>query len=584
VQRDGSLVVDESITFSFLGSFSGAFREIPLREGESLDEAAVFESGRAYRPGASAELGSEGAPGTFGTTRTDAGVRIVWHYKTSSEERTFRVHYRLRGLATAYDDVADVNLKVWGDEWKQRLGQLTATLVAPAPVERAWGHPVGIRGDVTLDDERVELRALDVPAGRFVELRALIPRDAFTSITGMKVRSGLALERIAREEREDAAAYERDRARLDEALANPLNELIVLLLLSLLPALAVVTAVWWFWGRERRSSYDREYEQEPPTGTEPALVPSLLSQGGTPGSLEFTATLFDLIRRGRYRAEPVTTERSVWAGLRTEQVEDLELSVGDLESPVASFEDPVASVIDPLVAEGPERLSRFRERIEDDRTANSERFSSFKSSVGTRVGEWFTNGGLKLLVAGLVLFVALGVLLLGLGISRLETFAPRWGDVLLIAFGACSIVNAVVLLLALLNRRLWRRRKPQAQQEAERWEAFRRYLTDFPRLQEAPPASLALWERFLVYGIAFGIAERVLQGAQLHMPEALATASTLYWIGPHGDLGSGPTSLGIGDLAAGFGSALAPPSSGSGGSGGGFSGGGGGGGGGGGAW
>jgi predicted esterase len=57
------------------------------------------------------------------------------------------------------------------------------------------------------------------------------------------------------------------------------------------------------------------------------------------------------------------------------------------------------------------------------------------------------------------------------------------------------------------------------------------------------------------------------------MPEALATASTLYWIGPHGDLASGPTSMSIGDLASGFGSALAPPSSGSGGFGGGFSGG-----------
>ena len=88
----------------------------------------------------------------------------------------------------------------------------------------------------------------------------------------------------------------------------------------------------------------------------------------------------------------------------------------------------------------------------------------------------------------------------------------------------------------------------------------------------APAATLELWERYLVYGIAFGIAERVLQGAQLHMPEALAQASNLYWIGPHGDLASGPTSLGIGDLASGFGSALAPPSSGSGGFGGGFSG------------
>ena len=84
--------------------------------------------------------------------------------------------------------------------------------------------------------------------------------------------------------------------------------------------------VWSRYGRERATGYDREYEQEPPTDTEPALVPGLLAQGGTPGSLEFTATLFDLIRRGRYKADPVTTERKIWGGLRTQQVADLELS------------------------------------------------------------------------------------------------------------------------------------------------------------------------------------------------------------------------------------------------------------------
>jgi hypothetical protein len=55
VQTDGSVLVEEAITFAFDGSFSGAYREIPLREGEQFDEVAVSEAGRVYRPGASAE-------------------------------------------------------------------------------------------------------------------------------------------------------------------------------------------------------------------------------------------------------------------------------------------------------------------------------------------------------------------------------------------------------------------------------------------------------------------------------------------------------------------------------------------------
>ena len=135
-----------------------------------------------------------------------------------------------------------------------------------------------------------------------------------------------------------------------------------------------------------------------------------------------------------------------------------------------------------------------------------------------------------------------------------------------------------MLLGASTRRKLWRRRSPDAAVEAERWEAFRRYLQDFPRLDEAPPATLALWERYLVYGIAFGIADRVLQAA--HRDAGGDGPGELHLLDLEDRrLGSGASAMSIGDLASGFGSALAP-SSGSGGGGGGFSGGGGGGGGG----
>ena len=166
------------------------------------------------------------------------------------------------------------------------------------------------------------------------------------------------------------------------------------------------------------------------------------------------------------------------------------------------------------------------------------------------------------LIAGIVVFAAIGAILAWIAIDGWRSVYPRWSDVVLLALAFAAFVNAAVLLGATTRRKLWRRRSRDAAVEAERWDAFRRYLQDFPRLQEAPPATLALWERLLVYGIAFGIAERVLQAAHMAMPEAMAQASSLYWISGQGNLGSGATAMSIGDLASGFGSALAPPSSG----------------------
>jgi uncharacterized membrane protein len=591
VRNDGSLAITETIPFVFDGPFSGAYRDIPLREGERISDVSVSEAGVRYAPGASAELGSSGTPNTFGTATIDGGFRIVWHYQAFSEVRTFTIAYTLTNVAVAYDDVVDVNLKVWGDQWDQSLGRLTANLTLPAPASgpswRVWGHPVSVRGDVTRGPRQAMLRAVDIPPHQFVELRAVFPRSLLTSTGGTRVRSGNGLPQIVAEEASAAAAFERDQAKIRSALDHLPRTILILLAAALLPALAVLMGTYWFYGRERKTGYDREYEQEPPSDLEPALVPPLLRQSPTVGSLEFTATLFDLIRKGRYKASPVTTRKETWGGLRHEDVADLEIAMG-ADGKLAEVEGPVAKVVDDVLDGGTERLSNFRERIKKDRTENSKRFEAFKKGVADAVRErkWLRADGLKPLLGAGIPFAIAGGLLLWVGIHRFESFAPRWKDILFIAFGACLLVNVAVLFIAGRNVRLWRRRSPDAEKEAERWEAFRRYLTDFPRLQDAPPASIELWERYLVYGIAFGIAERVLQGAQLYMPEAMHNASSIYWISPTGDLGSGPSALGIGDLSSGFGSALAPPSSGSHGFGGGFSGGGGfgGGGGGGGAW
>ena len=489
VRPDGSVAVDEAITVAFSGSFTYGYREIPLRSGERIDEIGVSENGRPFQPGAPTDLEPGGPAGTFGVADLGKRIRVVWRFQSDGfQQRTFTIHYRFTGLAVGYDDVVDVNLKVWGDEWKQRLGRLTATMTGPGDVVRAWGHPVWVRGDVTLNGHSALLRALDIDAGQFVELRALYPRQSFTSTAGMKVQQGNGLGTITAEELDDARAYERDKERIDSAIAHPWRTALILLAVGVLPALAISTFVFWRFGREVETGYDREYEQEPPTDTAPALVPTLLRQGGEAGSFEFTATLFDLVRRGHYSAQQVTTERSLWGGLRHESVADLELSRG---TPVelTPWEKSVTSVVDGVLGGGSRRLSDFRGEIEDDRTSMAPRFEGFKAAVEGEAANrsWFRSIGLVPLILGIVVFAAIGALLAFIAIDGWRTVYPRWSDVVLLALGVAAFVNAAVLLGATTRRKLWRRRSGPAALEAERWDAFRRYLQDFPRLQEAPP-------------------------------------------------------------------------------------------------
>ena len=142
-------------------------------------------------------------------------------------------------------------------------------------------------------------------------------------------------------------------------------------------------------------------------------------------------------------------------------------------------------------------------------------------------------------------------------------------DLIITAAGGALVLNALVVLL--LPAPMWRRRRPEMQASAEQWEGFRHYLTDFPRLADKPADTLPLWESYLVFGIAFGIADRVLEAAKVSFP-AISTsavyAPALYL-----------PSFSSSDFASGLGGAFPSPSSsssGGGGGGGSFGGGGGG--------
>ena len=201
IAPDGSLLVREDITFSYAGSFSGAYRDIPVRDGRDARPRAVSEGGRALparRQHRARELRPPGHLRRREERRPGARSSGTTGDRTSS--RTFTIAYRFRGLAVAYDDVVDVNLKVWGDRLARAVYDLRAEMVLPRPVAltgtryRVWGAPaVGARRRRATRTGDVAARRSTSPAGQFVEMRTVFPRRLLTSTRGRARRRGQRL-------------------------------------------------------------------------------------------------------------------------------------------------------------------------------------------------------------------------------------------------------------------------------------------------------------------------------------------------------------------------------------------------------
>ncbi len=580
--RSGEVLVREDLTFSYSGVFTGAYRDIPLAKDVRVSGVQVGEHGQAYAPGGNTVLGSSDAPGRFGYVRLPQGLRIVWHYVQDGGERTYTLRYRLRGVVIAHDDAVEVAPQVWGDQWKNALPTLFANMHAAGDLRgtRAWIEPAWLGHRVTVRGGDVLTAVDDVPIGRAVILRVLYPTSALApgAPYAQHVHDDVLAATIAREQKAAAKAA-RDKRELADTLHHPWAWILAAIGLALVPAGLLGGFAYWRFGREHPTGTAPEYVHEPPDDLAPALVPSLLAQRVVAGGDQLAATLFELVRRGRFKMTPVTREESSLAGLRHKEIDDVDIARGDEAIELAVVEKPVAAIFDRLTGEGPVALSQVGKTVKEMSTSDREWFhgrsEAFTSAVRNQARQrnFWSGRGMLVKWLAFVVFLIAGGSLLALGIVGLTDPPLVRNDLIVTAAGAALALNAVVVLL--LPAPMWRRRRPALQATAEQWEGFRHYLNDFPRLADKPADTLPLWERYLVYGIAFGIAERVLEAAKVQFP-AISQSSVYV---PAVYLGS---SFSASSFASDLGGAFPSPSSGS--SGGGGGGGGSFGGGGGGAW
>ena len=130
-----------------------------------------------------------------------------------------------------------------------------------------------------------------------------------------------------------------------------------------------------------------------------------------------------------------------------------------------------------------------------------------------------------------------------------------------------SASSTLIGLVARSRRPAFKRLDAESRERTARWQAFARWTEDFPRLEDDPPATLELWKRILVYGVAFGTAERMIESGRIPEPVVAAAGGgwSYYYVS-----GGWSSRLQRRSFSSGFSSQVAPEASSSGG-GGGFS-------------
>lgn len=499
VYRDGSARVVEQLTYSFNGSYTWAFRSIPLREGDRIDDISVFEGDRLYADSSSK------APGTFAVQRRDDEVVIRWYYQAEDESRTFRIEYTVRGMVTRHPDAGDVYYTLFENHTGAPVGEVSTRVTLPGDLSAAdmkvfaHGPPngtVSIAGPST-----VEARIAPLPAGTLFDVRIITPEEVFSLMhrLGRPARKEILAQeaRWAREANRRREAEMKRRERLDAERRR--RDALTRTLLPVSVVLAVLSLAMWF-AYYRRYGWPHHVSAhavpgQVPSDHPPALVAYLASRGVSGQAL--VATLVDLSERGHLSITETPREAHGWFGsskTKTDYRFDRQKGRDELRD----FERGL--------------LDFACDEAGDGRSFTMAGFKSYASKHRSSVRRWFRGwskqvkeagrkeGFFEPYVAGAVVpnvIAGIAVAAAGVAISAV-TSSPA---------GIPAI--AAGLLQAILTS-LFTRRTPEGQRLLVAWSDFRKHLVSVSRAMGKVSLTSSEWSRFLAVAIIFGLHEKVL--------------------------------------------------------------------------
>ena len=485
LQKDGSMVVSEAVTYD-IDEINGVYFDIDAKGFGELEDLQVFED----EPNTSSF--KEVDTSNYEVSVSDELYRIKLYSKNQNNIRTFKFVYKLPEAITVYDDVAQFNRKMVGQEWQQGIKYITAKIIVPVPTDYdnsnilVFGHGP-LTGEVDREENTVVYKLDDYYPGDFLEAHILMEPEIFSEYNKSKIVHKDMKQKLLDMEAKlsEEANTERDKASSQQKISKKQGVI-----------LGVLGSIWgvlmfYIYGIYRRRNRVKnsvgKYLRELPDDSSPALVGSFMTDSISGN--EILATIVDLIRRKILRLETSEEKSIITLVGNTEKLSAQERVIVDIY--INDFGDGKSLDL---------KSFGFFQKVPMSTARKFEKWKTIIQSEMNRkdlVFEGFKGMGKNLF------YKFLGGIILGI---------KFFGNILEKAMESkmflIIIIMGVILFISLTKARYPRKELAEAK---DKWQAFKNFLSDYSQLEEAKITSVHLWEQYFVYAVALGVSEKVVK-------------------------------------------------------------------------
>ena len=485
LQKDGSMVVSEAVTYD-IDEINGVYFDIDAKGFGELEDLQVFED----EPNTSSF--KEVDASNYEVSVSDELYRIKLYSKNQNNIRTFKFVYKLPEAITVYDDVAQFNRKMVGQEWQQGIKYITAKVIIPVPTSYdnsnilVFGHGP-LTGEVDKEGNTVVYKLDDYHPGDFLEAHILMEPEIFSEYDKLKIiHKDMKQELLNMEAKlSEEANIERDKASSQQKISKKQGVI-----------LGILGSIWgvlmfYIHGIYRRKNRVKnsvgKYLRELPDDSSPALVGSFMTDSISGN--EILATIVDLIRRKILMLE-TSGEKSIIT------------LVGNTEK-LSAQERVIVDIYINDFGNGKSLDLKDFDLFQEVPMSTARKFEKWKTIIQSEmdrkdlVFEGFKGMGENLF------YTSLGGIILGIKFFKNILEKAMESKMFLII-----IIMGFILLISLTKARYPRKELAEAK---DKWQAFKNFLSDYSQLEEAKISSVHLWEQYFVYAIALEVSEKVVE-------------------------------------------------------------------------
>ena len=512
IGSDGLLHVNERYDYSFDGKFNGVYRDIPLKPGESIKNI---------------EISADGAYPVL-VQSDEGGYKHlkIYLYSDAAHTKGIRdcnvniyISYDMVNVVTLFNDVGGLQYKLWGDEWDVGVGEVYVNVNLPGKTGNEYFlNPQEFNATSTLKGDTITAETYSIPEGDFYELLVLMPLSDFNDATYAKHVNQNGRDMIMKN--------------LEDSVNGRNFWNTTYVVLGLLSILSPIGAVFTYlrYGREPKVDYDGIYERELPTNDPPEVINALVEDRtdlGTPTMKGFEASIMNIIDKKVFRLSP---QENVDFDTR-----DLILTFDqDKKSELSESEKIVFNTLEHFANNNTLNLSMLNGQLSTEYEAKwfMSQLEMWEKNVENQINleEYFDGTG-----SSMISFISVAGLVFGVIIAILGFTTELGNGVYALAGGIFLIIFSIAIMR--LDEDIFGRWTESGRVFYLKWRNFKKFLKDNSLIKEHPPESIVVWKKYLIYGAALGVADKVYDAMKLQVPNYIDYDDDLFYYHYYGGYG-----------------------------------------------